>query len=510
VMTAMLLGKLKKIVAVVVMGAAVLGLSFGLRSLGAQQETPKVVAENKAPAPAAEPKLKDKNTSPLGKDSVLGLWRLLRIEYKDHVEPQVFGDVGDVANKARVHIAQDRLHTNHLGPIETHKIKLGRGTFDLQHLPFGEDFTLGTYKLDGNRLHLYFGGTEEKSRPKGPNDALETWTLARFPSRQEIYQQLDRLQGRWRAVAGEFRGQAFLPRELENVDLWIVGDHWEMTAPQETAQPDAVPRTLFNKSLRFVLETTCERDYIVFKVEGANPGEAFVLYELRDNELKVCWDAGWSAQAGGRNPNAPGQFFPWNETPKEFKTAFGSDLVMFVLKRTDPTPPPPPMTPVAPMSQSTGEEAQPLKTVNRFQFFVTGPKGMKVRLFDGKEDKIAPARFTFAKPGTYRLRLSDVPDRPGKVYYPTIEIPAVTAPHAVAFLANSYLPLEFAEFDAADDGLLSSRYIILPDNEGAADAPVASGVQFRQTRPAADDKTTVLAIVRLGGIDLEPEVESRE
>jgi len=673
VMAAMLLGKLKKMAAALVICAAVLGLSFGLGPLGAQPEGPKARAEtqDKKASPAEQAPAKGKKPSAPAQDSVLGLWRLLRIDTKNQVEPELFDNV---AGKATVHITQNAMHSNIHGQRHTHKIRIGAGLIDLQQEELGEDFNLGTYKLDGNRLQLYFGGTEEKSRAKGPKDALQSWTLIRLPSRQEIYQQLDRLQGHWHAVSGEFKGQAFLPRELEDVVLSIENDRWLMAAPNETAQPDAVPRTLFGKELRFVLETTGERDYVVLKVEGKHAGDAFVLYELRGNELKVCWDAGWSAQAGQPIPDAPiGQFVRWNEAPKEFKTAFGSDLVMFVLKPDEPTPPPP-STPDSPQNkepepppakettalpaemtildprgvevrsgpsleyyptsqlqfgdkvlvlheskswpdwyaikpppgsfswirghhveiveerigivpkseaghvpvlpgsslvnkepsvetiklapgmrvtildrpmQAKGEKWYPIvpppdevrfipkaavmpqvprgqnwtrmpggadqptspsgsgASATKMQILITGANGMKVRLFEAKEEKIAPARFTFAKPGTYRLKLSNIPDRPGKVYYPTIEIPAVTAPHAVAFLANSYVPLEFVDFDAADQGFVATNYCILPGDEDKTDAPVESRVQFSRTRPAANAKMAVLAIVRLGGIDLD-------
>jgi RNA polymerase sigma factor (sigma-70 family) len=544
VMTAMLLGKLKKMAAVAVICAAALGLSLGWGAFAAQQESPEAGGgpqdrqEKKTPSTAQA--AKDKKTSAPAKDSVLGLWRLLRIDSKNQVEPEIHDNV---AGKVTVHIAADLLNINGLGQFQTHKIRIGPGLFDLQREELGEDFNLGTYKVEGNGLHLYFGGTEEKSRAKGPKDALETWTLVRLPSRQEIYEQLDRLQGHWNAVSGEFRGQAFLPRELEDVTLSIENDRWMMAAPKETAQPDAVPRTLFGKGLRFVLESVGERDYVVLKVEGRSAGDAFVLYELRGNKLKVCWDAGWSANpfggggnplGGGGNLGAPAGGFgsgvnlgapaggfgnlgggapgglgglgdgQMNITPMTFKTTFSSDLVMFVLKRYEPKPPQAMPLPGGDQAASPeGGESIDVSRTAKIQVRVTGPAGMKVRLFEAKEEKIAPARFTFAKPGTYRLKLSNIPDRPGKVYYPTIEIPAVTAPHAVAFLANSYVPLEFVDFDAADQGFVATNYCILPEDEDKTDAPVESRVQFSRTRPAANAKMAVLAIVRLGGIDLD-------
>ncbi len=115
-----------------------------------------------------------------------------------------------------------------------------------------------------------------------------------------------------------------------------------------------------------------------------------------------------------------------------------------------------------------------------------GPAGMKVWLqspatgrFTHESDLVAPGRLNLRQGQTYRLRLADIPRRPGQTFYPTLQI-AVADARAATFLRNSAIQVELTreDFDEAAAGRLVTRSINL------ADGPV-------------------LAVLRMGNIDLE-------
>ncbi|MDR1382695.1 MAG: hypothetical protein LBJ67_02430 [Planctomycetaceae bacterium] len=124
--------------------------------------------------------------------------------------------------------------------------------------------------------------------------------------------------------------------------------------------------------------------------------------------------------------------------------------------------------------------------------------------------KIIPFRQNFPQGAIYRVKLSNVPARPDKVYYPTIEI-AATMARSQAFLAHNSIPIEFTDndFDQVDSGNFVTKVIYLPDPEfqGLAMAGVGTLVNT-QLEPGSDPITeadrrgSILAIVRLGNKDL--------
>jgi hypothetical protein len=131
------------------------------------------------------------------------------------------------------------------------------------------------------------------------------------------------------------------------------------------------------------------------------------------------------------------------------------------------------------------------------------------------EGKITPFSQNFVQGAIYRLRLTNVPARPEKVYYPTIEV-AATMARSQAFLAHNSIPVEFTDndFDQVDSGNFVTKVIYLPDPEfqGLAMAGVGTLVNT-QLEPGADPITeadnrgSILAIIRLGNKDLsEPDV----
>ena len=121
-----------------------------------------------------------------------------------------------------------------------------------------------------------------------------------------------------------------------------------------------------------------------------------------------------------------------------------------------------------------------------------------------------PFNQNFMQGAIYRLKLTNVPARPDKVYYPTIEV-AATMARSQAFLAHNSIPVEFTanDFDQVDSGNFVTKVIYLPDPEfqGLAMAGVGTLVNT-QLEPGADPITeadnrgSILAIIRLGNKDL--------
>ena len=151
----------------------------------------------------------------------------------------------------------------------------------------------------------------------------------------------------------------------------------------------------------------------------------------------------------------------------------------------------------------------------------TGPAGMKVtwQLPDGSFNAeaaglTAPAPYNFLQGQVYRLRLTQVlPNHPGRAFYPTIEI-ASGNPKTVTFLAHSSVPVTFTneDFDQAAAGNLVVKVIYLPDRDNQDFVTVAGGIEelvSTRLEPGADPvaeaqrRGTILAIIRLGNIDLE-------
>ncbi|HEV3385659.1 MAG TPA: hypothetical protein VG097_12650 [Gemmata sp.] len=150
----------------------------------------------------------------------------------------------------------------------------------------------------------------------------------------------------------------------------------------------------------------------------------------------------------------------------------------------------------------------------------TGPAGMKITwqlpnggFNDEASGLTAPKEYNFLQGQTYRLRLTQVlPNFPGKSFYPTLEV-ASGNPKSITFLAHSSVPLRFEndDFEQAKSGNLVVKVIYLPDRENQDFASVVGAEEVVSTRlePGADPvaeaqrKGTILAIVRLGNIDLE-------
>lgn len=122
-----------------------------------------------------------------------------------------------------------------------------------------------------------------------------------------------------------------------------------------------------------------------------------------------------------------------------------------------------------------------------------------------------PGRYNFDQGAIYRLKLTDVPGHPGVSFYPTLEV-APSSPRTDAYLTHNAIPIEFTDedFDQVAAGNFVTKVIYLPDpqHQELAIAGVETLVSTRldpgvDPIAEADRRGTILAIVRLGGIDLE-------
>jgi RNA polymerase sigma factor (sigma-70 family) len=143
--------------------------------------------------------------------------------------------------------------------------------------------------------------------------------------------------------------------------------------------------------------------------------------------------------------------------------------------------------------------------VTAYQVRFVGPAGAKIGRF-GDDDKAArevPCRLTFDQPGIYRLKLTNVPNRPGAEFYPTVEVCPATRETA-RFLTNAVIPVEFteADFEKAEKSQLAIRAVCLhQDGQGtfAVTEPPTNG----DVVDLAKKKGPILLVARLGAIDLE-------
>lgn len=157
----------------------------------------------------------------------------------------------------------------------------------------------------------------------------------------------------------------------------------------------------------------------------------------------------------------------------------------------------------------------------RSQIFFLDPDEMKIGWQTGGANGervympaqlTVPARYNFLQGYIYRLKLTDIPGRPGVQLYPTIEV-APSTPATDAYLTHNPIPVQFTaeDFDQViDGGNFVTKVIYLPDPkyQELAIQGVETLVSTRLEPGVdpileADKRGTILLIVRLGAIDLE-------
>ena len=163
-------------------------------------------------------------------------------------------------------------------------------------------------------------------------------------------------------------------------------------------------------------------------------------------------------------------------------------------------------------------QMRPAPTNQRTSIRFTSPAGMDITWqlpTGGFNDQglTAPKEYNFLQGQVYRLRLRKIlPNFPGRTFYPTLEISPVT-PKTLTYLAHASVPVTFADedFRQAADGNLVVKVIYLPDPAFQDFAALGGADEIVSTRlePGADPvaeaqkRGTVLAVIRLGNIDLE-------
>lgn len=151
------------------------------------------------------------------------------------------------------------------------------------------------------------------------------------------------------------------------------------------------------------------------------------------------------------------------------------------------------------------------------QVVFAGPEGMLINwdvgapgMFDS-EPLIVPGRYNFPEGAIYRLKLANIPGRPGVELYPTLEV-GPTMPRTAAFLAHNAIPIQITpeDFDQVLSGNFVTKVIYLPDPE-FQELAVAGVETLVSTRldpgvdpiVEADRRGAILAVVRMGNKDLQ-------
>jgi hypothetical protein len=150
----------------------------------------------------------------------------------------------------------------------------------------------------------------------------------------------------------------------------------------------------------------------------------------------------------------------------------------------------------------------------------TGPAGMQIAWFAPSPESRngftpaqveVPGRYNFIQGGVYRLKLTNIPNRPALELYPTLEVYPNNA-RTCTFLAHSAVPVGFTEedFEQVLSGNFVIKVIYLPDPQ-FQDLAVAGPDEVVSTRlePGVDPileatrRGSILCVIRIGNIDLE-------
>jgi RNA polymerase sigma factor (sigma-70 family) len=137
----------------------------------------------------------------------------------------------------------------------------------------------------------------------------------------------------------------------------------------------------------------------------------------------------------------------------------------------------------------------------RVEVLVTGVIGMKIQV-PGRRAEV-PARIDLAPGKLHRLKLFDVPNRPGVERFASVEIPQTTSA-TEPFLAASAIPIEFIDrdFAAVDDGTAITKVVCLEADGGKAIAIASYDVPGVDVIAEARRHGAILAVVRMANIAL--------
>ncbi len=124
---------------------------------------------------------------------------------------------------------------------------------------------------------------------------------------------------------------------------------------------------------------------------------------------------------------------------------------------------------------------------------------------------VCPGTQNFQTAKSYRLKLSNIPNRPELTLYPTLTINAVT-PRTRAYLDHNAIPVKFSEadFDQIQNGNFVTKVVFLPSQK-YQNLALAGGVDtiVNTQLPAgadpiveAQNRGAILAVVQIGNKDL--------
>lgn len=149
------------------------------------------------------------------------------------------------------------------------------------------------------------------------------------------------------------------------------------------------------------------------------------------------------------------------------------------------------------------------------QIWFASPEGAQVRWDVGMHGfastpLVMPGRQNFPMGGIYRLKLTNIYERPGVELYPTLEISPAT-PRTIAYLEHNAIPVQFTPEDFAQvlAGNMVTKVIYLPDPEFQELVAGVETLVSTRLDPGldpiveADRRGAILAIVRMGNKDLE-------
>jgi hypothetical protein len=123
----------------------------------------------------------------------------------------------------------------------------------------------------------------------------------------------------------------------------------------------------------------------------------------------------------------------------------------------------------------------------------------------------APSRYNFPQGSSYRLKLSNIPDRDGLILYPTLQV-YPTHPQTAAFLSHNCVPIQLQDEDLdqiqANNFVTKVIYLPSPQHQELAIAGVETLVSTRldpglDPVAEADRRGTILAVIRIGNMDME-------
>lgn len=138
--------------------------------------------------------------------------------------------------------------------------------------------------------------------------------------------------------------------------------------------------------------------------------------------------------------------------------------------------------------------------------------GWKIAAGYAENQLTSPGRYNFRQGHTYRLKLTNIPNREGVVLYPTLQVyPA--HPTTDAYLSHNSVPVELTDedLDQVESNNFVTKVIYLPDPrfQDLAVVGLAETLISTQLEPGvdpvaeADRRGTIMLVLRMGNMDME-------